>query len=410
MSFGEKFENEKDADRKFAVLIDADNVSYKYVPSILEEISNYGITSYKRVYGDLSKTRNKKWESVMLANSLIPVQQYNYTSGKSSTDSAMIIDAMDILYSGNVDGFCIVSSDSDFTRLASRLRESGCEVIGMGENKTPQPFVKSCSQFKYLEIIYKNDSSTDSDEEKNDIYEEKTYTEDTTDNDKKSENTHNNKNYQAGNKNANDMKDHTGSYSVGYTSYEPAEAGNHKLDGKEHQAHSAKTPSDNYKENNVTSKANILKAMRKILNESDFEPKQKGYNMGELYKRLLKIHTDFDVRNFGYSRFTVFLKSFECFEIEDGYVRLLQKDDDKGNIPKKKNVENAIIAYITEHDKEEKGVDIKIIKAQLEKRYKGFDIGDYGYSKLSTFLKDFNSLELKHTDDTHNIMSAFVKK
>ena len=145
-------------EKRFAVLIDADNISAKYIKNIFDEISNYGIATYKRIYADWTKPTVSAWKDVLLENSIIPVQQYSYTTGKNSTDSALIIDAMDMLYSNNVDGFCIVSSDSDFTRLAMRLRESGMMVIGMGEEKTPTPFVKSCQQFKFLDIIADDDS------------------------------------------------------------------------------------------------------------------------------------------------------------------------------------------------------------------------------------------------------------
>ena len=138
-------------ERRMAVLIDADNVSKRYIRAILEEVSNFGSATYKRIYGDW--TRNNGWKDALLENSIIPIQQYSYTTGKNATDSAMIIDAMDILYSGNVDGFCLVSSDSDFTRLAARLRESGMIVVGMGENKTPNAFRKACNIFRILEVI-----------------------------------------------------------------------------------------------------------------------------------------------------------------------------------------------------------------------------------------------------------------
>lgn len=141
-------------DRRFAILIDADNISDKYITVILNEVANAGIATYKRIYGDWTSQRLASWKNCLLENSISPMQQYSYTYGKSATDSAMIIDAMDILYSGNVDGFAIVSSDSDFTRLAARLRESGMLVIGMGEQKTPQPFISACNQFKYLDLLY----------------------------------------------------------------------------------------------------------------------------------------------------------------------------------------------------------------------------------------------------------------
>ena len=140
-------------DLKLAILIDADNISPKYVKVILDEAASFGVAACKRIYGDWSDARLKSWKDALLNNSIIPIQQYSYTTGKNATDSAMIIDAMDLLYSGNLDGFCIVSSDSDFTRLAARLREAGKIVIGMGESKALGPFVKACDQFKYLDLI-----------------------------------------------------------------------------------------------------------------------------------------------------------------------------------------------------------------------------------------------------------------
>ena len=137
----------------FALLIDADNVSAKYIKPILTELSKYGIITYKRIYGDWTSTQHSSWKDELLTNSITPIQQFSYTQGKNSTDSAMIIDAMDILYTNDVDGFCIVSSDSDFTRLVSRLRESGKMVIGMGENKTPEPFRKAGDKFTILENL-----------------------------------------------------------------------------------------------------------------------------------------------------------------------------------------------------------------------------------------------------------------
>ncbi len=151
-------------DKRFAVLIDADNVSEKYIKAILDELSNEGIITYKRIYGDWTKPSLSPWKSSLLNHSITPMQQYGYTTGKNATDSAMIIDAMDILYSGNVDGFCLVSSDSDFTRLAARLRESGMYVIGMGEKKTPTPFIAACNRFLYLENLISattHDDNTD---------------------------------------------------------------------------------------------------------------------------------------------------------------------------------------------------------------------------------------------------------
>ncbi|NQU68449.1 MAG: NYN domain-containing protein [Candidatus Marinimicrobia bacterium] len=140
-------------DLKLAVLIDGDNIPSAYVKEMMEEIAKYGNPTIKRIYGDWTNPKVSKWKNILLENAITPIQQYGYTTGKNATDSAMIIDAMDILYSGRVDGFCLVSSDSDFTRLATRLREAGMHVIGIGEKKTPNPFIVACDKFIYLEIL-----------------------------------------------------------------------------------------------------------------------------------------------------------------------------------------------------------------------------------------------------------------
>lgn len=140
-------------DKKFALLIDADNTSSKYVKTIVDEITNLGVSTYRRIYGNWTSPHMQSWKDTLLEYSITPMQQYDYTTGKNSTDSAMIIDAMDILYAGNVDGFCLVSSDSDFTKLAMRLREAGKIVVGMGKEQTPRPFVTACNQFKYLDLL-----------------------------------------------------------------------------------------------------------------------------------------------------------------------------------------------------------------------------------------------------------------
>jgi uncharacterized LabA/DUF88 family protein len=153
-------------DLRLAVLIDADNVPYANVKEMMEEIAKYGTPTFKRIYADWTKPTVSGWKTVLLENAITPIQQYSYTSGKNATDSAMIIDAMDILYSSKVDGFCIVSSDSDFTRLATRLREAGMTVIGIGEKKTPTPFISACQKFIYIEILKPKQPSQRASEEK----------------------------------------------------------------------------------------------------------------------------------------------------------------------------------------------------------------------------------------------------
>jgi len=153
---------------KLAVLIDADNIPTAHVKEMMEEIAKYGNPTIKRIYGDWTKPNLSKWKNLLLANAITPIQQYGYTTGKNATDSAMIIDAMDILYSEKVSGFCLVSSDSDFTRLATRLREAGMQVIGIGEKKTPNPFIVACDKFVYIEIIRKQTEKKEDTVEKDD--------------------------------------------------------------------------------------------------------------------------------------------------------------------------------------------------------------------------------------------------
>jgi uncharacterized LabA/DUF88 family protein len=148
-------------DLKLAVLIDADNVPYANVKEMFEEIAKYGTPTFKRIYADWTKPTVSGWKNVLLENAITPIQQYSYSVGKNASDSALIIDAMDILYTGKVDGFCIVSSDSDFTRLATRLREAGMKVIGIGEKKTLNPFITACDKFIYIEILKKGKAVQD---------------------------------------------------------------------------------------------------------------------------------------------------------------------------------------------------------------------------------------------------------
>ena len=152
------------SEQKMAVLIDADNVPYSSIKEMLEEVAKNGTPTIKRIYADWTKPNANGWKAVLLENAITPIQQYSYTSGKNSSDSALIIDAMDILYSQQVDAFCIVSSDSDFTRLATRLRESGKKVMGIGEKKTPLPFITACDKFVYIEILKQKTGPSKSEE------------------------------------------------------------------------------------------------------------------------------------------------------------------------------------------------------------------------------------------------------
>ncbi len=245
-------------DSRFAVLIDADNVSVRYIKIILDEISKDGIATYKRIYGDWTNPALVSWKSALLDNSVLPIQQYSYTTGKNSTDSAMIIDAMDILYSGQVEGFCLVSSDSDFTRLAARLRESGMTVIGMGESKTPNSFISACNKFKYLDIL-----ATAEDDETEDV--------------------HKPQNAQQSKKASKKSKE--------------------KPEQKKESSQELKTDLNT-----------IRRALRTIVRENSDE--DDWIFIGKVGNILGKRYPDFDVRNYGFTKLTPFLDSLDMFYIK----------------------------------------------------------------------------------------------
>lgn len=252
---------DKERELKLAVLIDADNVSDKYIKIILDETARSGVATYKRIYGDWTDTRLGSWKPVLLDNSITPIQQYSYTYGKNATDSAMIIDAMDILYSGTVDGYCIVSSDSDFTRLVARLRESGMYVMGMGESKTPKPFISACNQFRYLDILLSKEQKEDTTAKKEELPAAK--------------------NAARANKTKKETKNNV--------IKKEAEAPKPQTDLKM-----------------------VKKAIISLVEECSDDD---GWiYSAELRNQLGKRFPDFDVRNFGFSKFTSFIESLDILE------------------------------------------------------------------------------------------------
>ena len=251
---------------KFAILIDADNISEKYIKIILDETAKSGIATYKRIYGDWTNPQLSSWKRVLLDNSIIPIQQYGYTTGKSATDSAMIIDAMDILYTGGVDGFCLASSDSDFTRLAARLRESGMQVIGMGESKTPKAFISACNQFKYLDILLSSSQE-----------ELETVTEPT------------------------DL---------------PSAESEKAVAVKKNRSQSKRTKQKK-QEPEPQPQTNLKTIKKAILSLVEECSDDDGWIFSaELGNQLAKRFPDFDVRNFGFSKFTPFINSLGMFDVK----------------------------------------------------------------------------------------------
>ena len=267
------------SDCRFAVLIDADNVSVKYIKIILDEISKDGIATYKRIYGDWTNPSLISWKSALLDNSIIPIQQYSYTTGKNSTDSAMIIDAMDILYSGQVEGFCLVSSDSDFTRLASRLRESGMTVIGMGESKTPNSFIAACNKFKYLDILSAADEEEPEEAQKPEA-----------------------------------VKKAPQKKTPARKTASQKKAKEEPKPDKEQKPAPAPPKQQKDIEEPRTSLRTIRRALRTIVRENSDE--DNWIIIGKVGNLLGKRYPDFDVRNFGFSKLTPFLDSLDMFEIK----------------------------------------------------------------------------------------------
>ena len=290
---------------RYAVLIDADNVAAKYTKYILDEVSNYGVVTYKRVYGDWTRPNLSSWKNMALDNAITPVQQYSYTTGKNSTDSAMIIDAMDILYSNNADGFCIVSSDSDFTRLAIRLRESGMYVIGMGEQKTPKPFSAACNAFKYLEVLADEELQNSADKEKVEM----------------------------------------------------------------------KT---------------LESAIIRIISEN--ANLQEEINIGELGSRLQSRYPDFDVRNYGYSKLSQFLKEFECLSFRQvGSSILVSQKSDRTDLQLVVTMLTAIV-----RTNGTKGYNLGELKKQLCSKMPDFSVKTYGYSKFSRFVENLLGFRIRN--------------
>ncbi len=304
-------------DKRFALLIDSDNVSAEYVQKILDELTKFGIVTIKRIYGDWTRSNSNKWKTVLLSNSIQPMQQFAYTSGKNATDSFLIIDAMDILYSNNVEGFCLVTSDSDFTRLASRLREAGKIVIGMGETKTPEAFVSACDRFIYL----------------------------------------------------------------------------NNISGKEE---------DDKEKTHVRSIGVIEQAILDILDENEDAGKPMT-NIGEVGSRLSKKYPDFDVRNYGYTKFSKFCESLQSVKIQrnNNNISLIQaaKQDD--------DIEQTMIKIL----KASAGkMELGLFAQEIKKKVPDFSVKNYGFSQFKKFVLSFSSFKIKTDSETNASTVKLVRK
>ena len=322
----ESISNEK---MQFAVLIDADNISSKYAVTIFEELEKYGLTSYRRIYGNWSKGNG--WSEVLLLeHSIMPVQQFSYTTGKNATDMAMVIDAMDILYKNKVQGFCLVTSDSDFTRLAMRLREENMFVLGMGESKTPLALTRACNKFIHLNLVAEQNV-------------EEIAIGDTT---------------AMGNRNAEEKHAKTNEYSGSYTS--AAE------------------------EQNVTSISDVRQAILTLINENG----GRQVDLAQVGNRLNDKFTDFDVRNYGYYKLSTMIDQ----ELPDLHVKKISNQyyvERRSNLTKEE-LEQEICRMIAKSG----GMveNLACLNDELHKKYRQLDYKQFGYNRISSFLRSLSSV------------------
>lgn len=345
------------ADRNYAVLIDADNISDKYIKIILDEISNDGIATYKRIYGDWTKPEMGSWKSVLLEHSITPIQQYGYTTGKNATDSAMIIDAMDILYSGKVEGFCLVSSDSDFTRLASRLRESGMDVVGMGEKKTPKAFVAACNRFRYLDVLAKAEQET-----KREAAEKKRQA--------------------AAAKKQEETAAKAKSKTVESKSKGKAGKADDKPDDKPEDKNEEK---NDEKEAEKTAKSGRSTAKSK----APAKPRRGVFYSDEELHDLTE--------DFSMSEDAVIIEDASVTEdlrlMEDAAG--LEETDDKAEMTTLDTIRQSVLTIVRENSDDDGYVFIGDIGNRLNKRYSDFDVRNYGFKKLTPFIQSLGVFEIK---------------
>ena len=271
-----------------ALLIDAENVSPKYIKVILSEVSMYGTPAYKRIYGDWTTNEMSSWKKVLSEHNIQPIQQFRYTQGKNASDSALIIDAMDILYAKNVDGFCLVSSDSDFTRLAARLRESRMFVIGMGESKTPTAFKSACDSFKYLDVLMSMNKAAEADAEPAPAAPAKTVPAQ-----KKADKAAEKQPEKA----------------------EKAQRGSKKKADKQEKQEKAEPPAVHSEEELAGSFVPLAEIVEKIREIIDYESDEDGYmTLSQVGVMLSRLYADFDSRNYGFSKLHKLIDYTKAFE------------------------------------------------------------------------------------------------
>lgn len=362
-------------DINIALLIDADNISSKYIPVILSELSKYGKITIRRMYGDWSQDRLRSWLGCSAGYSLTPVMQPNNTPGKNASDIGLIIDAMDTLYADSVQGFCIVSSDGDFNKLATRLRESGKVVIGMGEKKTPESFRVSCERFIFLDVI---SGSSDSEEE------------DSSSSRAKGKEVSRKKN-SSGKGSSSSGKTASGSGSSARK--KAAGSGSEPVAPISDNSYDEFLPgdaaADDAAEPGFTAKSEIEAAIVKMITDNAADGKETG--LGEVGSRLVKIFPDFDIRNYHYSKLSEFLKDLPSLTVtaRDSGVWISQK------ITADSEIEKQILAIFRRHNTDD--LNISVLKQELQDMNPNLDatIRKSGVTRFSVYLnRNIHSVEV----------------
>lgn len=323
----ESISNEK---MQFAVLIDADNISSKYAVTIFEELEKYGLTSYRRIYGNWSKGNG--WsEGLLLEHSIMPVQQFSYTTGKNATDMAMVIDAMDILYKNKVQGFCLVTSDSDFTRLAMRLREENMFVLGMGESKTPLALTRACNKFIHLNLVAEQNMEEGISMEARTV-----------------------------------------------------------LEGKNTRVNDGSQDTVSAEEQNVTSISEVRQVILTLINENG----GRQVDLARVGNRLNDKFTDFDVRNYGYYKLSTMIDQ----ELPDLQVK---KISNQYYVERHSNLTKAELELEICRMIERNGgmvENLASLNDELHKKYKQLDFKQFGYNRISSFLRSLSSVTVHENE------------
>lgn len=345
-----------DKDKKFALLIDAENTSAKYLGSILKELLEYGTVTYKRAYGDFTDSTLSDWNRKALEYSIVPIQQPRYRRAKNAADIMLVIDAMDILYSGKVDGFCIVSSDSDFTRLVNRLREEGIDVIGIGKQDASKAFKAACTEYKSLQIISGENIGSDDDSARTEesIKVQKTET------------------------NIRIMK--------------APEDLKEKFTSNERQ-------DDNIKDE-IASMEDIKNLIYDVISRN--EDKGKDTGLGEIGSKLIKTYSDFDVRNYGYKSLTTFVQDMKEFGISKiGNSTFVTNRD---NNAEREAVENYIKMTLLSGK-----IPPAVLGQRIHNKYPEFNVQKFGYSKFESFVRAIDGVSIivsKDGKSRHVIMGG----